>query len=120
VLRIVVGRWADVRRDRAAAQIERGPAASGVFARMNRAGTRLTVLEPDGTPARTLATGAGLVAATRIADEWPTWFVTGTDAVGLAAAAAQLEEDALQDHFVIAVEEGRPAPLPVVPDVEVP
>jgi hypothetical protein len=120
VLRIVVGRWADVRRDPAAKLIEQGPASSGVFARMDPAGDRLVLLEADGTPARTLGAGAGLVAATRLPDLPPTWFVTGTDAVGLAAAAAQLDEAALQDRFAIAVDDGRARGLPVVPDTEIP
>ena len=51
VVRIVVGRWADIRRDPAVRLIERGPAASGVYARIDRAGTRITMLEGDGDPA---------------------------------------------------------------------
>jgi hypothetical protein len=118
VVRIVVGRWADIRRDPAVRLIERGPAASGVYARIDRAGTRITMLEGDGDPARTLGRGAGLVAATRLEGQQPIWVITGTDAVGVAAAAAQVEESALQDRFAIAVDEGRPAPLPVVPGTE--
>jgi hypothetical protein len=120
VLRIVVGRWADVRRDAAVRQIERGPAVSGVFARVDPSGGRITLLEADGRPASTLTTGAGLVAATRLEGQQPTWVVTGTDAVGLAAAAAALDETTLRDHFAVAVEEGRPEPLPVVPQPEAP
>jgi hypothetical protein len=118
VVRIVVGRWPDIRRDPAVRLLERGPAASGVYARIDRAGSRITMLEGDGDPARTLGAGAGLVAATRLEGQQPTWVITGTDAVGVAAAAAQVEEAALEDRFAIAVEEGRPAPLPVVPDTE--
>jgi hypothetical protein len=120
VLRIVVGRWSDIRQDPAVQLMERGPAASGVYARMHRSGRRLALLEADGAPARTLGAGAGLVAATRLAGQQPTWVVTGTDAVGLAAAAAQLEESALRDRFAIAVEEGRAEALPVVPAPESP
>jgi hypothetical protein len=118
VVRIVVGPWPDIRRDPAVQLLERGPAASGVYARIDRAGSRITMLEGDGDPARTLGAGAGLVAATRLEGQQPTWVITGTDAVGVAAAAAQVEEAALEDRFAIAVEEGRPAPLPVVPDTE--
>ena len=120
VLRIVVGRWADIRRDPAARLIERGPAASGVFARMESGGARLALLEADGRPARTLTTGVGLVAATRVEGQQPTWLVTGTDAVGVAAAAARLDETVLRDHFAVAVEDGRPAPVPVLPQPEAP
>ena len=38
--------------------------------------------------------------------------VTGVDATGVAAAAAALTEDELEDHFAIAVDEGRSVPLP--------
>jgi hypothetical protein len=120
VLRIVVGRWTDIRRDPAVRLIERGPAASGVYARMAPDGTRMTLLEPDGSRARTLTAGAGLVAATRLEGQQPTWLVTGTDAVGLDAAAAQLDEGALQDHFAIVVENGRPAAIPVVQEQQLP
>ena len=69
VLRVLVGRWADVRRDPAARRIERGPKVSGVYARP-RAGGR------PARPARRArarwcgrsAPGAGLVAATRFGD----------------------------------------------------
>ena len=40
--------------------------------------------------------------------------VTGVDATGVAAAAAALTEDELQDRFAVAVDEGRTVPLPVV------
>lgn len=112
VARIVVGRWADVRRDPAAQPIERGPAVSGVFARFDSAGRRLALLEPRGGVVRTLGAGAGLVAATRFGDQQPTWVVTGTDDVGVAAAAAAVDEDRLRDHFALAVENGRGVPLP--------
>jgi Domain of unknown function (DUF4430) len=112
VVRIVVGRWADVRRDPTAQRIERGPAVSGVFARFDPAGRRLALLEPRGNVVSTLGAGAGLVAATRFGDQQPTWVVTGTDDVGVAAAAAAVDEDRLRDHFTLAVENGRGVPLP--------
>jgi hypothetical protein len=115
VLRVKVGTWADVRRDPAVRQLEEGPKASGVYARVSPAGDELELLGPEGETVRTLGRGAGLVAATKLTGEAPTWIVTGTDAVGLAAAAAQLEEEALDDRFAIAVEDGRPTPLPVLP-----
>ena len=120
VLRVVVGRWTDIRRDPAVQLIERGPAQSGVYATMSEAGSRLTLLEADGTTARTVGAGAGLVAATRLEGQQPTWVVTGTDQVGLAAAAAQLEQSALQDRFAVAVEDGRAEGVPVVAEPEEP
>jgi hypothetical protein len=120
VLRVKVGRWAEIRKDPAVRQLEEGPKASGVYARPNAAGDRFELLGPDGTTQRTLGPGAGLVAATRLGGEAPTWIVTGTDAVGLAAAAAQLQEDVLDRHFAIAVDGGRPTPLPILPPAEAP
>jgi hypothetical protein len=112
VARIIVGRWADVRRDPAAQRIEGGPQVSGVFARFERGGSRLALIEPRGNVTRTLGAGAGLIAATRFEDQQPTWVVTGTDAVGVAAAAAALDEERLEDHFALAIENGRGVPLP--------
>ena len=43
----------------------------------------------------------------------PTWLVTGTDDVGVAAAAAALTEEQLRDHFALAIEAGRGVPLPL-------
>ena len=91
----------DVGRLRAAGRRRLWPTATDAGAR-------------DGETERTVSQGAGLVAATRLGGEAPTWIVTGTDAVGLAAAAAQLDEDSLADKFAIAVEDGRPVPLPIV------
>ena len=120
VLRVKVGVWADLRRDPAVRRLEEGPRASGVYVRPSAAGDALALLDPEGETVRTLGPGGGLVAATTLGGEAPTWIVTGTDAVGLAAAAAQLEEDALGEHFAIAVEDGRPVPLPVLPPPEAP
>jgi Domain of unknown function (DUF4430) len=120
VLRIKVGTWADVRRDPAVRRLEEGPKASGVYARPSASGDELALLDDEAETVRTLGPGSGLVAATKLGGEAPTWIVTGTDAVGLAAAAAQLEEDALRDNFALAVEDGRPVPLPVLPPPEAP
>jgi Domain of unknown function (DUF4430) len=120
VLRIKVGRWSDVRRDSAVRQLEKGPRASGVFARPDASGERIALLDAEGDVERTLGPGGGLVAATRLGGEAPTWVVTGTDDVGVAAAAAQLQEDALRNHFAIAVDAGRPVALPLLPPPETP
>jgi len=113
VLRVLVGPWAEVRRDTAARKLESGPAASGVFARPDSAGERIDLLDDRGRSVRTLGRGGGLLAATRIEAQQPTWVVTGVDATGVAAAAAALTQSELRDHFAIAIEEGRTLPLPV-------
>jgi len=120
LLRIKVGVWADLRRDAAVRRLEEGPRVSGVYARPSPAGDALALLDAEGATVRRLGPGAGLVAATKLGGEAPTWVVTGTDAVGLAAAAAQLGRDALANRFAIAVEDGRPVPLPVQPSPEAP
>jgi hypothetical protein len=113
VLRVLVGPWTKVRQDPATVRIEKGPRASGIFARFDRAGRRLDVLDPRGRVVRPLGRGAGLVAATSLEGGAPVWVVTGTDQVGVAAAAAGLQEAMLRNHFAIAVEEGRAVPLPI-------
>jgi hypothetical protein len=113
VLRLLVGRWSDLRADPAARRIEGGPKVSGVFALPSEKGDRLDLLDPRGAKVHTLGAGSGLVAATRFLDQQPTWVVTGTDSVGVAAAAAALDEERLADHFAVAIESGREIPLPL-------
>ena len=113
VLRLLVGPWRAVRQDTAARKLESGPAASGVFARPARAGDRIDLLDERGRTVRTLGRGGGLLAATRIEGQQPTWVVTGTDTTGVAAAAAALDEDQLRDHFAVAIDEGRTLALPL-------
>jgi len=119
IARVLVGRWPAVRRNPEVRLVEEGPARSGVFARFDREGRTLAVLNPDGRPIRTLGPGAGLVAATRPPEEGQeeavTWVVTGTDDRGVLAAARALEEGALGDHFAVAIDPGGIAvPLPAV------
>ena len=114
VLRVLVGPWSEVRKDTAARKLESGPEASGVYARPDKSGRRIDLLDERGRESRVLGPGGGLLAATRIEAQQPTWMVTGADDTGVAAAAAALTEDELEDHFAIAIEEGRAVPLPVV------
>ena len=113
VLRLLVGPWSAVRRDPAARRIEGGPKVSGVFAVPSERGDHLELLDPRGAKVHSLGAGSGLVAATRFLDQQPTWVVTGTDSVGVAAAAAALDEERLADHFAVAIESGREIPLPL-------
>jgi Domain of unknown function (DUF4430) len=113
VLRILVGPWREVRKDIAARSLEYGPRQSGVFARPNAAGTQLALLDDSGRPVKTLGAGAGLVAATTFTGQQPTWIVTGTDQVGVDAAAAALTENVLDGRFAVAIDRGEALALPV-------
>ena len=113
VLRILVGKWSDVRKDIASRQLEQGPEVSGVFAKPSPAGNAIALMDADGKTERTLGPGSGLVAATSYQDDHPTWLITGTDDVGVAAAAAALNEDQLRYNFALAIDAGRGVPLPL-------
>jgi hypothetical protein len=111
-LRVLVGKWTALRGDPAAHQIELGPRSSGVYARFAASGAALTLLNERGAVARTLAAGAGLVAATRYGEETPTWVVTGTDPSGVESAAHALGAATLARRFALALAPGGVA-LPV-------
>jgi hypothetical protein len=113
VLRVIVGRWSEVRKDLASRQLEEGPEVSGVFAKPSASGNDIALLDSDGKTQRTLGPGSGLVAAISYLDHRPTWVITGTDDVGVAAATAALTEDQLRHHFALAIEAGRGVPLPL-------
>jgi hypothetical protein len=116
--RVLVGPWDAIEADETAAQIGDGPSASGVFARFDRGGT-LEAFDVRGAPARTLTSNAGLVAAVRLEDDAPTWLVTGTDAAGVAAAAALFTERRLGDHYALAADGPIAIPLPAEQHVDV-
>jgi hypothetical protein len=98
----------------AAEIVAQGPQRSGVYARFAAGGTKLQLLDPRGDVVRTLGAGGGLVAATKDNVSAPTWLITGTDAKGVAAAAAALTTSRLRDHFALAVSAGAAdVPLPV-------
>jgi hypothetical protein len=115
VLRILVGPWSQVRKDIAARTLETGPSSSGVFAKPDPSGDRIALLDSRGEADKTLGAGTGLVAATTFEDQRPTWLVTGTDAVGVDAAAAALTEEQLDGHFAVAIEAGKGIALPLKP-----
>jgi hypothetical protein len=111
-LRVIVGAWARVRAEPSVATIEDGPRASGVYARVSRSGSNITVLDADGQQVRTLAAGAGLIAATRQGQEAPVWVVTGTDPAGVEAAARAFNPSSLEDRFAVAALGGQTIALP--------
>ncbi|HEX7299567.1 MAG TPA: DUF4430 domain-containing protein [Solirubrobacteraceae bacterium] len=114
-LRVLVGPWRILREDHAVAGLEQGPSASGVYARIARDGRSIVALDARGRAARTLGSGTGLVAATAVGDERPTWVVTGTDEAGVVSAVGAFEEGTLGRRFAVAVSHDRAIALPVTP-----
>ncbi len=112
MLRVMVGSWAAVRAEASVRGIERGPATSGVYARVASDGSSITLLDPDGQAVRTLSADSGLIAATREGENAPVWVVTGTDSAGLQAAAAAFDQTSLANHFALAVSPGGNVSLP--------
>ncbi|HEX8745363.1 MAG TPA: DUF4430 domain-containing protein [Thermoleophilaceae bacterium] len=111
-IRVLVGRWAVLREVRGAAAIERGPRASGVFARFR--GDALELLGDDGRVARTAPPGTGLVAATENESSGIVWVVTGVDDDGVARAAESMEERKLHGAYALAETPAESVRLPVV------
>jgi len=103
-LRILVGPYRDLRRDRRVTVLARGVDESGVFARFGAGGRSLSALDDAGRTTRTLRSGAGLVAAIRPELGLPLWLVTGTDEAGVTAAAGAFDEGTLQRRFALAVD----------------
>jgi Domain of unknown function (DUF4430) len=131
-IRVLVGPWAKLRSDPAAALIEKGPGESGVYAKFVAAtggaadgssggatgdssdgAWGLVGLDENGKEARRFGSEAGLVAATRHFEGPPVWVVTGGAGAGVRAAAASLTTADLRDHFAVASEAGRAVPLPL-------
>jgi len=107
-LRLIVGEWAAIKADQAAGLLERGPSASGVFARV--AEDSIELLDERGEVA---GKANGLLAATRDGEEPPTWIATGIDDAGVLDAVALLGADEVQHRYALAVTEDAAVPLPV-------
>jgi len=113
-LRVLVGPWKRLRGgDAEADSLDAGPRESGVFARFDASGDRLSVLDTAGRPARTLGAGTGLIATTAEPERRPVWFVTGTDDAGVAAAARAFDESVLADRFALAISRDLPVAVPL-------
>lgn len=115
VTRLVVARWPQARIVRGAADLERGPEATGVFARLADDGTALELLDDSGEVARTVRAGdgTGLVVALRPRADELVWLVTGLDEDALLAGARALTERRLRDAFAVAVTGTRVEKLPL-------
>ena len=114
-IRVLVGPWAKLRSDPAAALVENGPGESGVYAEFAQAGGgwQLVGLDENGEKARTFGPEAGLVAATRHFEGPPVWLVTGGTVAAVESAAEVLDTDDLRDHYAVESEAGAVTPLPL-------
>jgi hypothetical protein len=116
-IRVLVGPWAKLESDPAAALVANGPAESGVYVEVegSGAGAKLVALDEDGKKVRAFGPEAGLVAATRHFEGPPVWLVTGATTAAVQNAAGALNEGDLRDHFAVESEGGAVTPLPLRP-----
>lgn len=116
-LAVVIGTWRQIKGVIAAQLIASGPRSSGVYAQfVGASGQALELDNPRGAVVRTLHGSAGLIAATGDAAlGQPTWFVTGTDAAGVMAAARAFTAAKLAHHFAVAVSRDSVIPIPLAP-----
>jgi hypothetical protein len=114
-IRVLVGPWARLRSDPAAALLESGPAESGVYADFSAGGgsVRLHGLDAAAEEGREFGPDAGLVAATRRFEAPPTWLVTGATVAAVRAAAGALDAASLRVQYAVAFEAGKSTPLPI-------
>jgi hypothetical protein len=112
-LRVIVGKFGAAKQVRAAAALTSGPATSGVFARFDSAGTKLSLLDAAGHVARVAPPGTGVVAATQQAAQPVTWLVTGVDDAGVKSAADILGPSSLRNAFAVATTTSGLVRLPV-------
>ena len=112
-LSVNVGTWRELRGEVITGLVEKGPGASGVYARFTDSGQRLELENEAGHVVRTLGAGAGMVAAIAGPSDVPTWVVTGTDAAGVAAAAHAMTVSSLAGRFALVVQGGHDYPVPV-------
>jgi hypothetical protein len=120
-IRVLVGPWAKVRSDPAAALVEKGPAESGIYAKFVAATDggatggpwSLVGLDENGKEVRNFGAGVGLVAATRHYEGPPVWLVTGGNAAAVKSAAGSLTTADLRDRYAVASEARTVTPLPL-------
>ena len=107
-LRLLVGEWSELRSDQAASLLERGPEASGVFARASSG--LIELLDERGDR---IGEAAGLLAATRNGEGAPTWVATGTSPSGVRDSVELLAGDEIGSRYAVAIsEDGEAVALP--------
>jgi hypothetical protein len=87
-----------------------------VFARFDREGRSIELLDEQGEVARTVrpGDGVGIVLALRPLEEELVWLATGLDDEGVAAAVRALSEEDLRAAFAVAVQGRTVEKLPLV------
>jgi hypothetical protein len=113
VLRVEVGKWSDLGRLQDLDMIEKGPAASGVYARFAGPNGPLLLLDARGRTVREAPPGTGLLAAVIPEGQKPAWIVTGVDDAGVARAAAMLDAGKLRNAYAVAATPSGPLRLPL-------
>ncbi len=114
-LRLLVGPWEALREDDTLRQLESGPSLSGVYAQPTSTGGQINLLNADARTVRSLGAGSGLIAATASAGQPPVWAITGTDAAGVALAAAAFNQRTLSRKYAVALPAAAPPlALPLV------
>jgi hypothetical protein len=117
-LRVMVGTWPAVARDRDAARLASSPEASGVFAGFRGGGgsARLVGFDQGGQPVADFDPATGLVAALRRGEDPPLWLITAVDEAGVESAAAALSAPDLDGRYAAAVTPSAVISLPVTGD----
>lgn len=113
-MKLLVGTWDQIARTPEGRRISRGPAASGVFASFDGSGAdSLVGLDVKGEAALDFGPEAGLVAATRRAEDPPVWLITGGTPEAVRMAAAALNPEDLERRYAAVVSDGQVSSLPM-------
>jgi hypothetical protein len=114
-IRVLVGPWAKLRSDPAAALIEHGTGESGIYANFEESGGgwSLVGLDERGKKARDFGADAGLVAATRRYEGPPVWLVTGGTPAAVKAAAEAVDTADLRNRYAVVSADATVTPLPL-------
>lgn len=114
---VIVGSWNDIQGFDSVPDLTAPGETNGAFAEFSKDGQTLGLATGDGSEARALAHGGGLLAAFAPTPKQVTWLVTGTDTAGVKQAAKLLGNPAaLRNRFALAVNGTKPVPLPLDAD----
>lgn len=112
--RVIVGSWNDIEGFDEVPDLTQPAESNGAYAEFTKDGQTLALATGDGSQARALARGGGLLAAFAQTPKSVVWLVTGTDTAGVKAAARLLAEpQRLRSRFALATRGNQPIPLPV-------